>query len=397
MQPEHLSEPIGRLHWLDYIRGIASAVVCAAHTYNAMISPKTSLGFIVDRWMGGLSTLAVYLFFVVSGYSITLSILQNIRRNQGRFKGIEYASARLLRLYPPLILAILISMLVYWIITGFQLIGTESFLLPGDLFILRNKVEWNWKEAFVPLLFLQTIFVPAGVAINGSLWSLSFEFWFYVMAALLALIIINRSLVAAAILVLVMFAYSQSQGVRDFFRWYMLAWFYGGWLAIREQVPRFSVSAQMKWANRVLFSAVLVSLFAIGIHYEGKVFDIYIPELPSPLFYCLLSITLVLGFSSQLVQGFLHRDRVKPVMRYVQQSADFSYTLYIIHFPLLLLCMAVIRPHIYEWNMPATLLVAASIFVVLNVIAWKLSQYVENRKWIRGLLQTVLKRRQSNP
>ena len=109
---------------------------------------------------------AVIVFFVISGYVIAFSTLGNRRANIR-----EYAAARLSRLYSVVIPALLLTLLLQWI---------GSLLYPEPY----REVSRGMDAARYVLaaLFLQNAWMlSAAPPTNLPLWSLSYEFWYYVI------------------------------------------------------------------------------------------------------------------------------------------------------------------------------------------------------------------------
>ena len=99
-------QPIEYHPKFELLRGIAAIIVLIVHAIQLywfrLIGSSNEIALI----SGLFGRHAVLLFFLLSGYLITLSILTNIIRNQ-RFDWTEYAAARIARIYPPLIGAII--------------------------------------------------------------------------------------------------------------------------------------------------------------------------------------------------------------------------------------------------------------------------------------------------
>ncbi|MGJ4932309.1 acyltransferase family protein [Bradyrhizobium sp. HKCCYLS2038] len=75
------------LLWFDAARGIAAMCVLAGHGYQVFYSRSEGIELICAV-LGTAATYAVYIFFAMSGYLITLSITNNIRRNS-RFVALD--------------------------------------------------------------------------------------------------------------------------------------------------------------------------------------------------------------------------------------------------------------------------------------------------------------------
>lgn len=119
----------------------------------------------------GFSYLAVNLFFIASGFLVTKSMTY-------RGDVADYSSARLLRIYPALIVHVLFVMFI---------IGPLSTTLPLWEFLTSPDV---WKQPLLVLSFIDTDFIMPGVfAANeepfasAPLWTLRYELLAYVATA----------------------------------------------------------------------------------------------------------------------------------------------------------------------------------------------------------------------
>lgn len=181
----------GHLRWFDASRGIAAIVVLIAHSFQVFRS--SSFGADALSIGSGIAAeYAVYAFFFMSGYLITLSIRNNVRRD-GRFDGLEYASSRIARIYPPLIGAIIIVVGVGFIIKTLDLAPID---LPG-----RPAYAFDIAEIWTCLSLRSGLGVT-----DGPLWSLYIEGQIYIIAGGVAMIGWSRKLLpvligAAAVLI----------------------------------------------------------------------------------------------------------------------------------------------------------------------------------------------------
>jgi peptidoglycan/LPS O-acetylase OafA/YrhL len=119
---------------------------------------------------GLLATYAITVFFIVSGFMICMSVFRH--RKGGLFDSAGFAEARILRIYPPLIAAILITITVYLIISGLGLHGAESYRLGGELAVVREsaKLEWSAIPSTFFLLYGAVPGAPSPLNMDGPLW-----------------------------------------------------------------------------------------------------------------------------------------------------------------------------------------------------------------------------------
>jgi peptidoglycan/LPS O-acetylase OafA/YrhL len=152
----------------DFLRFAAATAVMYSHGFaiTAMGGQEPMAVWTHGNYtFGGLS---VRIFFVISGFLVTTSWLRSPRI-------IPFASARALRIFPALAVALVYCLLIGLITTTLK---KRHFLADPD--------TWNF---FWSNVTLRTSFVLPGVfhanplpdAVNGSLWSLFYEFRAYVI------------------------------------------------------------------------------------------------------------------------------------------------------------------------------------------------------------------------
>lgn len=150
----------------DMIRGVAAVCVLIFHLRWRLFEP-VELSTALERafhLLTGFGHEAVVIFFVLSGYFISASVLRDVRN--GRWSWKQYLVNRGVRLYVVLIPGLLLT--AAWDLAGGLTERLDISTLLGNLF------------------FLQTFDVPGigKVATYGSnrpLWSLAYEFWYYML------------------------------------------------------------------------------------------------------------------------------------------------------------------------------------------------------------------------
>lgn len=286
--------------YLDAWRGIAAIVVVHGHTHS-IFEPEPL------RLWGMGSTAAVMVFFVISGFFIAKSL----ERDSAGF-----VAARANRLLPPFLSAMALTALLWLAAPYVFQSGTHEFPVPTarPSFSIEG---WAWSLAFLGAIFGPTI------AANGPLWSLSFEVWYYVLAWLCWAP--GRRWFALPLLALLAWF------SRDFAQ-LGLVWAIGfaiGRLHSLERLPR--------WPVWPLFLPLLVA-FPLMLH--GRIYNLWM-------------IAAGLAFAGHLV-WMLRREPQTP--RWLAGTAGWSYTLYIVHMPLLLFLYGAFGP---AFELPAFVLVIA--------------------------------------
>nr|WP_281374653.1 acyltransferase [Nocardioides soli] len=217
---------------MDALRGLAAFAVVMGHTRAQILvaqgHPKQGEGWQkLALAPTGFAAEAVALFFVVSGFLVGGQVVRNVRAN--RFTWRTYAIRRLSRLYVVLVPTILFTLVVDW--------WTRGLFEPNAASAEADETP-TAREVVCNLAFLQDARCDP-IGSNGSLWSLSYEFWFYVVfaAGVLALAQArSRSVIRVGINVVIVF------GVIALFGWHLLwlipAWLLGVALAMWHDVRR---------------------------------------------------------------------------------------------------------------------------------------------------------------
>jgi peptidoglycan/LPS O-acetylase OafA/YrhL len=160
--------------WLDFFRGLASLEVLFGHlfvmVFGQLPRPPGLTGFVTGA-MGVISSrshYAVIVFFALSGFLVGGPFL--VKASEGLANPRSYAIARMSRLYTVVIPALALTLLLAHP-------GIQQFAAARPSFF-PDVTQYGAETATCNALFLQTLYCqPLGV--NGSLWSLSNEAFYY--------------------------------------------------------------------------------------------------------------------------------------------------------------------------------------------------------------------------
>ncbi len=268
----------------------------------------------------GLGHQAVMIFFVLSGFFVGGAVM----KNPHSFDLKKYALARLTRLWVVLIPALLITAIIDHFIgtyapqvfAGFYKNLWNSGPLPGEAY------SSTLLTFLGNIFFLQTTIVPV-FGTNGPLWSLANEFWYYVIFPLCMMVVtgrfslISKILIGLAILASIGFL---PLGIQyGYMIWLMgLITFYG---VGKTSLPRARILSAVGLALLIL-SLVYSKLKMAGYH-DAIYSDILIGAA-----FCVLSVGLVNGV--EISEKYLRFSRFSKLI------SDFSYSLYLIHFPIVI-------------------------------------------------------------
>lgn len=306
---------------LDLIRAVAALLVCIGHwrylffvDYPQLPAHHRTL-WLLPYILCTLGHQAVILFFVMSGYLVGGHVLRAVR--SGKWSWSRYSLQRLTRLWIVLLPALLLGGLL-------DLAAFHFHVAPG-LYAghVPNHITYDvhgtltWKALFGNIVFLQSIRVPV-FGSNSPLWSLANEFWYYVLFPLGLLACLSRyrgrtrlllGIVAVALFIAVGPAIRQQSYV----------WLLGALLAF---LPGHRNSASLRWIATVLYWP-----FFIAVN-RGNILGPLSPD---------LALALATTFYLWILLGASAPAGSRIFARPSRVGAAFSYTLYLVHTPLLML------------------------------------------------------------
>ena len=315
--------------WLDFVRAIAIALVLLRHGQRAIAQPSDGApdflqAFLLNGWIG------VDLFFVLSGYLISRHLLRH-GVGTGRFDFARYLTLRALRIVP-----------AYFAVMA--LIAASAFpLYPLDNAHLGFRIAYH-------AVFLQD-YLPSNI--NVVFWSLGVEEKFYLIAPVLIWLAMTRSSLSRRMLVvLAVFAlapilraatyFLQAAPMsyeafftvlRSPFHACLEPLMIGVAVAVAQHAGAVAV-APRKGAKVVAVALVALTLFLASHEFMREIgpFD----AVAQPSIIALLCGLLTLG-------AVMMGNAPVPFEPPVRITARLSYSLYLVHYPLLPLCVAIAR------------------------------------------------------
>jgi len=327
---------------LDWIRGLSAAAVMLSHVRGLFFIDYPQLHhssrvFALLYALTGLGHQAVMVFFVLSGFFIGSSVVAALREGRWSWKGylINRVSRLELVLLPALLLGALCDQIGLHLASGFALYHAGLYKFYEPSVALRSNVGGFFGNLF----FLQSVRFPV-FGSNGPLWSLSYEFWYYIFfpAAVLAISwrgsALRRFLNLALALAVALFVGPQ-------IRLYFLIWLAGAGVVLG---PRISV-LRKRW---IFWPA---AVFTFGLF----VASLALSRVPQGLLGLTQDFSIGGAFALWLyVLAHVSReDASRWYSAGARTLAGFSYTLYLVHFPMLLLLRAMWNPT-GNWRPDAT-------------------------------------------
>jgi peptidoglycan/LPS O-acetylase OafA/YrhL len=396
---------------LDLVRGVSALLVMLGHLRGFLFVDFGELervGYLTKMFYfaTGLGHQAVMVFFVLSGYFVGGSVLSGLARGSFTWRG--YAASRLTRLWMVLIPALLLTWGIdllgnHWN-PGVYAGGLHASFMSGPM--PERPAVWDPVTLLGNLFFVQTVAVPV-FGSNGPLWSLANEFWYYLMFPLgccgLQALLTKRFGLGTGMLAGVAFLGWWLPGglVASWLIWLLGA---GGWwvrsqasrlriagmgLRIKEEVqrrsdfpspipdPQSSITARpqlrflRRWQWRVIGGLLLLGTLAASktSHWLGG--DFAIGTAFAVWMLALSGAWRTSAWWTHLVTGL----------------SEISYTLYVVHFPILFFIAAVV---LHGRQFPADAQgylwfagLALTILVMASVLWWLFERNTDAvRKWI---------------
>jgi peptidoglycan/LPS O-acetylase OafA/YrhL len=333
---------------LDAVRGVAALVVVLHHARMVTLLPRESVSIhlspiiVAFYWISGFANAhnAVLVFFVLSGYLVGGSVIRNIAANRWSWK--SYAADRLTRLYIVLIPALLLTAgLDYAIKHAHRVI---EMIPDSNLDHFSDSLSTFLGNSF----FLQKIYcAPFGSDI--SLWSLSYEFWYYLAFPFLAIGVLRaKTLIGrAACIGAAAAAYILMRSAAWLFPVWMLGtslYYLKDWRLVPQRWHRPLLLLTV--AGMVMHSAVAARMSKTVPVISQWVFGV--------LVFFLLFLLLQMEVKRPLAKAYV------SVARYLSSR---SYTIYLVHAPVIVALIA-FSGHEYSEPVPSQIALSAILFAV---------------------------------
>jgi peptidoglycan/LPS O-acetylase OafA/YrhL len=286
---------------LDLLRGLAALAVLLFHvrasSFDLSLLPpaQKEIAFAIFG-ITRLGNEAVLVFFVLSGILVGGQIIA--RAQNGTFDLARYVVDRCTRIFPPLIPACLLTVII-------------------------NLVVFHEGTGIAPLVAnmigLNQILAPE-LHNNPPLWSLTYEIWFYVLGGAMGYLAINRTSVGGALTValsVVIFSLLSAP--------YLLYWALGALMVL------FLNTRYQGWLFLAGGTLAAIGTATYELSFPGHSYAsvTYIPVEVSRALLCVGTAFALPFLCSARAENFLHGLR-----RPAKALAAISYTLYLTHYPI---------------------------------------------------------------
>jgi len=310
---------VGHARWLLW-EGYSGGYLEHPETYNWFTK---ILVYIFSIF--GKGHVAVILFFVLSGFVIHYS---SIRQHKNKIDLPDYFKRRFLRIYPPLIFCMLLTLILDF--TGKYVFGYSIYFQRTPVLLINSNIttDLNWVTAIGNLMMVQNVYTHVW-GTNGPLWSLMYEWWFYMLYPVIYYLYKKNKYFSYAIVWLLFIL--ASNGLFDnklassVFN-YLLCWSLGALLA------------------DVLLGKIRVFWYIIPLVICVTEFTINGPD--SNSVYQLAIVDTLIGFIFTALLFALLKFKTLFSLHRVFDSfnllGDYSYTLYVIHVPILVMINGIV-------------------------------------------------------
>lgn len=353
--PDILKAKINRITFLDGLRGLAALYVMLGHA-RWLLWEGFSDGFALhpERYslLGKLAAYAsltlyyghqaVVFFFVLSGFVIHIRYAKSLRSGQSKgFDLRSYLWRRFKRIYPIFLFAFLATFVV-------DQIGNLNHYNIYSQSTPYSLINLNVLQNFSPPIAAGNLLLIPDVGAwgsNGPLWSLRFEWWFYLIYPLFWFMT-RRSIKLSSFFVLILFILS-----------FVRSWW---------PIPTFSIifGAFPAWWMGALLAEVYTGRLRIPFARIAVLAGLFVilPFMVAPLVQIsepIQDFLWALGFTGLLSACFAWQNRGGSLglVERLGFLGDISYSLYVLHFPVLVFLSGWLMaqssdktlPHTFEW------------------------------------------------
>ncbi len=363
---------------LDAIRGVSALAVMLYHLRGVFFVDFPNLTN-KSLLIGGLYAVtgyghqAVMVFFVLSGYFIGTSVMESVGKGQWSWR--TYLVSRLTRLQLVLFPALVLGGLCDRI--GMRIPQAASIYF-GALYKFYDPSVALRSTALVflgNLFFLQSIVSPV-FGSNTPLWSLSYEFWYYILFP--ALILTAAAWAGVRIRILyTCFALFLLWFIGPQVTFYFLIWLGGALLGYLQRATRF----KPRFPGFSLLTG-LIFVGALAWSRTHRLSSDLLTDYVVAFCFALWLYSLLLGSRDDASDAYAYGAR---------KLAGFSYTLYLLHLPALLLLRGLLNP-LGNWQPDALhLTYALGIGLFMLIYAYLVAELTEARtaRVRRYLLQMI--------
>tara|TARA_B100000900_G_C20575874_1_gene715306 strand:+ start:825 stop:1928 length:1104 start_codon:yes stop_codon:yes gene_type:complete len=290
---------MNKISYIESIRGVLAMLILLFHApLDSLITGE----FLINAWI------AVDIFFVISGYVITLKYFEV----ESFDNVIMFQKKRLFRLYP----LHLITLVIFLFLEIIKYIAKYNFGFSSEL----EPFSINNSTSFLSNLFLIQVFTGHAISWNLVSWSISAEFWTYIIFILTAFfasqdnkkyLIFSILLILISAIILSIYGFLPINGLaRGIYSFFIGSCFL---IIFRGKFQNVNLSIPIL----LIVSLMLTAIFSKGESYAG--INFLIPWLAA---------TLLIALDGSNENNLLIRVLNFPLLLYL---GKISFSLYILH------------------------------------------------------------------
>jgi peptidoglycan/LPS O-acetylase OafA/YrhL len=329
--------------FIDLSRWVAAMLVLIMHlrgVYFVDYSEIESKSFFTNvfYFITGFGSQSVVIFFVISGYLVGGKSYEQIKFKT--FSPKNYFISRFSRIYIVLVPALVLGGALDWFgMNYFNQNRIYSHVFGNGNLMQASDSRLNLSVFLINFASLQTIAGPV-LGSNRALWSLANEWWYYILFPVIASVFFydhKKYSVAISIIILVLLPFKISL--------YFLIWLMG----CSASIVKLKINSFILWF--ILIIALLLSRTVL-LH-------------ESMFFLIALLYSLILASMNEIKsdEKSLHtrgkNGMLPPIAGFIflfnKKLADFSFSLYAIHFPVIFFMFALFnvsyqcQPHLISY------------------------------------------------
>jgi peptidoglycan/LPS O-acetylase OafA/YrhL len=376
-QPPTITSPKAHLHYLDGLRALAALFVVVHHAFlNIWPKPETytgsaaALGVILAH-----GHYAVDLFIVLSGFCL----MYPVTRAGGTIRGgaTQFFLRRAWRILPPYWLALFFSLVLVWFFIGTKTGSHWDVSLPVTM------------KSIVTHLFLVHDVYAQDYTINHAFWSIAVEWRIYFLFPLLVWVAARFGIVKTMLVACIVscFLYDPiGKRIAHSLTIHYVGLFAMGMVAAQVSFAQDAMSLRMKklpWLIIGLLPLIGANFYARHLQAAGGELPIYLEDTAVGL----ASMSLLIAVARREAFWLTRALSWKPLVF----VGGFSYSLYLIHSPLLEVLQRYYLPTWQETRMDSFVLLALAGTPII-VIASYLFYLVAERPFASGLPGSKAKR-----
>ena len=247
------------------------------------------------------------------------------------------------------------------------------------MYLVRESINYSYSELLNCLFFIQG-FKTIPMNMNGPLWTLGDEFFLYILASFFALFFLNKKKYSLLIIFSLLFVVFKTEHIYDAIYFYKI-WFLGAFFAWYERQNTFNVNRKVV---KTIWLFSLVSLIVVMIKKFHSIPAVNYHLVNAFIIIQLLSI--IFTISTFYILNLDIRNKIIKIFEFITPKKDFTYTLYVIHLPILLFVFSLTHKWLAEKSLLTSILFVIILIPLIIFIAKKLAFYLENTHYFKKLV-----------